>query len=117
MTDRPRTTIDGEEWTRLARSVEVSARHGLRVTVDIEHDIALFRVDGVVKAVTNICPHKRAACLYDGLIEQGTVTCPMHAWRFDLTSGANLSGGGALRTYHVREAEGGVWVRSSEIEQ
>lgn len=40
MTDRPRTQIDGEEWIRLARSIEVSERNGLRVEIDIEHDLA-----------------------------------------------------------------------------
>lgn len=115
MTDRPRTQIEGEEWIRLARSVEVSERKGLRVEIDIEHDLALFRLDGVVRAVTNVCPHKRAACLYDGVVDHGTLTCPMHAWQFDLVTGKNLAGGGSLRVYAVREHEGGVWIRSCDI--
>lgn len=115
MIDRRRTLIDGEEWICLARTVEVSERHGLRVELDVEHDLALFRIDGIVRAVTNVCPHKRAACLYDGMVDGGTVTCPMHAWRFDLTTGANLAGGGGLRTYAVREFDGGVWVRSEDV--
>lgn len=115
MIDRPRMIIDGEEWTRIARSAEVSERQGFRVELDIEHDIAIFRVDGIPRAVTNVCPHKRAACLYDGVIERGTLTCPMHAWQFDVVTGTNLAGGGGLRTYAVREVEGGVWVRSSDV--
>lgn len=115
MTDRPRQIIDSDEWVRIARSVEVSERQGFRVELDIEHDLALFRVGGIVRAVTNVCPHKRAACLYDGIVEEGTVTCPMHAWRFDLATGANLAGGGGLRTYAVIEHEGGVWLRSADV--
>lgn len=115
MIDRPRKIIDTVEWMRIARSVEVSERHGLRVELDIEHDLALFRVEGVVRAVTNVCPHKRVACVYDGIVDAGTVTCPMHAWRFDLETGRNLAGGGGLRTYEIREDEGGVWIRTADV--
>ncbi len=116
MTDRRRTTFDGEEWTQIARTVDVSERQGFRVEIDIEHDLALFRVQGTVRAVTNVCPHKRIACIYDGIVDNGAITCPMHAWRFDLTTGDNVNGGGGLRVYAVREVEGGVWVRSNDID-
>ena len=49
------------------------------------------------------------------MIERGTLTCPMHAWQFDVVTGTNLAGGGGLRVYDVCEIEGGVWVRSSDI--
>ncbi|HLP27876.1 MAG TPA: Rieske (2Fe-2S) protein [Candidatus Didemnitutus sp.] len=111
MYDRVTKVIDGTEWSRLCRSIDVTERHGFRVELDIEHDLALFRVNGIVRCVTNICPHKRIALIYDGYIEDGTVTCPMHAWRFDICTGANTSGGGGLKTYEVREDAGWVWLK------
>jgi hypothetical protein len=55
MIDRPTMNIDGEEWTRIARSPEVSERQGFRVELDIEHDLALFRVDGIhVQSQTSV---------------------------------------------------------------
>lgn len=110
MRDYPRRTIDGVEWVRVCRSVDVTARRGFRVNLDIEFDLALFRVNGVVHCVTNICPHKREAAIFDGFIDDGTVTCPMHAWRFDICTGKNVGVGGGLTTYPAREESDWIWV-------
>ena len=42
---------------------------------------------GTVFAMRDICPH-RAAPLSKGCIKSGTVECPYHGWRFDITDGA-----------------------------
>lgn len=102
--------LDGRQWTRLCKSIEVSSRHGFRVEVDIEHDLALFRVDGVVYCVSNVCPHKRIPVIYDGHIEQGIVTCPMHGWRYDVCTGKRDTGNSALQRYVVMEHNGWVYV-------
>lgn len=114
LTSRPRIIENETVYMQVCRSVDVVERRGFRVEVDIEHDIALFRVDGKVFAVTNICPHKREALIYDGFVDGGTVTCPAHAWRFDICTGRNVSGGGGLRTYSVVERDGHVWVNVPE---
>lgn len=105
---------DGRRYVAVCRSIDVVERRGFRVEFDIEHDLALFRVDGAVQCVTNICPHKREALIFDGYVEQGTVTCPAHAWRFEICTGRNVSGGGGLRTYEVIERDGSVWVSVPE---
>lgn len=101
---------NGREWTRICRSVEVSERHGMHVDVDIEHDLALFRIDGAVYCVSNICPHKRSPVIYDGHIEAGVVTCPLHGWRYDVRTGCRDTGNSALKTYEVLESDGWVYV-------
>jgi nitrite reductase/ring-hydroxylating ferredoxin subunit len=106
--------IDGKRYIAVCRSIDVIERRGFRVELDIEHDLALFRVNGVAQCVTNICPHKREALIYDGYVDEGTVTCPAHAWRFDICTGRNISGGGGLRTYDVLEHDGRVWVSVPE---
>jgi len=109
MYDRVAKIIDGTEWLQLCRSIDVTERRGFRVEIDIEHDLALFRLNGQVHCVTNVCPHKRISRIFDGYVEDGTVTCPMHAWRFDICTGRNVSGGGGLKTYDVQEDAGWVW--------
>jgi nitrite reductase (NADH) small subunit/3-phenylpropionate/trans-cinnamate dioxygenase ferredoxin subunit len=48
--------------------------------------IALFRQNGQYFAIDDVCPHMGAS-LSEGLVEDGIVTCPWHAWRFRLADG------------------------------
>lgn len=58
-------------------------------TVEIDgHRIALFHYEGRLHALDDACPHQGAS-LGDGVVSQGDVTCPFHAWHFDLVTGAN----------------------------
>jgi nitrite reductase/ring-hydroxylating ferredoxin subunit len=51
--------------------------------------IALFRVEGSYYAIENTCPH-RGGSLADGMLNGAEVTCPWHAARFDVRTGAVL---------------------------
>jgi nitrite reductase (NADH) small subunit len=66
------------------------------------HDIALFRLrHGGIAAVANRCPHKGGP-LADGMIAGNQIVCPMHAFRFDLSSGDCDQGGTCpVETYPV----------------
>ncbi|MDZ4744786.1 MAG: Rieske 2Fe-2S domain-containing protein [bacterium] len=108
--ERPERTVDGVRWVRLCRSIDVVERRGFRVELDWDTDIALFRVAGVARAVSNVCPHKRAAMIYDGFIENGTVQCPLHGWTYDICTGDSIIGASRLAVYKVLEEQGWVWV-------
>ena len=73
--------------------------------------VAVFRGrDGSVYAVQAECPHQRGP-LAEGVTGGCTVVCPLHAWKFDLASGACLTDPAhRLRTYPVRMAHGQVYV-------
>ncbi len=114
LTDVKQMYVDGCRYVLVCRSVDVVERRGYRVEIDIEHDLALFRVDGQVRCVTNVCPHKREARIFDGFVADGTVSCPLHAWRFDLCTGKNVVGQAGLRTYDAIERGGQVWVSVPE---
>ncbi|MBM4178596.1 MAG: Rieske (2Fe-2S) protein [Ignavibacteria bacterium] len=101
---------DGIEWLRICRSAEVHERHGKRIEIDVEFDLALFRVSGNVHCVSNVCPHKRMPVIYDGVIEHGIVTCPMHGWRYDVRTGQKDAGTSKLPCYQTREEDGWVYV-------
>jgi nitrite reductase/ring-hydroxylating ferredoxin subunit len=52
--------------------------------------LALFNVEGRFYAIANACPH-RGGPLGEGDLEGRVVMCPWHAWRWDVTSGANIN--------------------------
>jgi len=56
-----------------------------RVQVE-DKEIALFRVDDTFYAIENECSHYGAP-LCDGWVDGHVVTCPWHAWQFDVTNG------------------------------
>ncbi|MBI2085298.1 MAG: Rieske (2Fe-2S) protein [Candidatus Aenigmarchaeota archaeon] len=52
--------------------------------------IALFNVEGKFFATPNACLHKGGS-LGDGFLSGSIVTCPLHGWEFDVTTGENLT--------------------------
>ena len=49
--------------------------------------VAVFNEDGTYRAMDDMCPHMGAS-LSTGFLEASEVTCPWHAWRFDIKTGA-----------------------------
>jgi len=71
--------------------------------------IAVARIGGEYRAVSNVCPHAGGP-IGDGEVEGGLVRCPSHGWGFDLTSGVcDLDPSIRLDTYPVR-------IRSGQVE-
>jgi nitrite reductase (NADH) small subunit/3-phenylpropionate/trans-cinnamate dioxygenase ferredoxin subunit len=63
--------------------------------------IALFNEDGRLHAVDESCPHM-GADLSNGDLQDGTLTCAWHGWRFDIGSGDGLTRKWArLRTHRL----------------
>ena len=61
--------------------------------------IAVFHTRaGQVFATQAECPHKNGP-LADGLVGAGEVICPLHAWKFDLSTGEPIMGSCKLKTY------------------
>ncbi|MBI3249512.1 MAG: nitrite reductase small subunit NirD [Deltaproteobacteria bacterium] len=72
--------------------------------------IAVFRQrDGQLFATESTCPHRNGP-LADGLVGDGKVICPLHAQKFDLTTGHCAGEDMAIRTYPVREVHGHIVV-------
>ncbi len=94
---------------RVAASGDVKPGEG-RVVEAGGRTIALFNVDGRYYAIDNTCPH-RGGPLGEGDVEGTVVACPWHAWRWDVTTGANTNNP-ALKVgcYPVTEDADGVFV-------
>ena len=102
MTDvsgRVRVSDAGEVPTGTGRVTEVGGR-----------SIALFNVDGRYYAIDNDCPH-RGGPLGEGDLEGTVVACPWHAWRWDVTTGANVNNPAVkVACYRVVEEGGQLFV-------
>ncbi len=73
-------------------------------------DIALARVDGIVYALDNTCPH-RGGSLGNGDLQGHHLYCPQHAWCYDVRTGeAFFPSGSRVNRYDVREELGGIFV-------
>jgi nitrite reductase (NADH) small subunit len=74
------------------------------------YDVAIFNIDGEFYALENTCPHQGGP-LADGWIEGATVTCPWHAWSFDVRDGKMTLGDFARVTrFPVRVEQDDIYV-------
>ena len=97
-------------WHRVASAAGL--RDGEPFTVDLAGTpIALYRLDGRIHAIDDICTHEFAV-LSQGFVEHGVIECPLHAAQFDIATGRCLSGPASsdLRTYEVRLEGDDVYV-------
>ena len=74
-----------ERWIRAAAAGEVERGKSRAVTVE-GWDLALHNVDGKVYCTSNLCPHQGRP-IAGGILEGKVITCPWHAWMFDVTTG------------------------------
>ena len=70
----------------LAHVDEIEEGKAKVVTLENGDEIALFKIEGKIYALNNACPHKGGP-LGEGMIEDGTLTCPWHGWQFDPITG------------------------------
>jgi nitrite reductase/ring-hydroxylating ferredoxin subunit len=90
----------GTRLVKVARVDQLKESRGTLVRVGID-DIALFKRDGTVYALNNVCSHQHFSKLHEGEIVNLSVICPMHGWTYDMQSGMATNGGGRVRTYPV----------------
>ena len=76
--------------------------------------IALAKLEGAVYAFDGLCPHAFGP-MHRGEIDGSVITCPYHAWRFDLAcAGREVHGYRPLATYPVKLESGQVYVQLEE---
>ena len=85
----------------VARLSDLPEGCSLRVRIGDE-DLALWRVEGRVYAVTNSCPHQHAPMLHQASRRGLEITCPVHGWTFSLESGRAVNGSGTMQMHAVR---------------
>lgn len=101
--------MSGPRWVDVGALTDLSFGPGAAVCVE-GHWLAVFRVDGGLRAIDNACPHASAP-LCDGSVVDGKVVCFLHCWQFDLATGAcDVGAAWNVRAYDAREELGRVQV-------
>ncbi|MGB5528562.1 MAG: Rieske (2Fe-2S) protein [Ignavibacteriaceae bacterium] len=102
--------IEKEGFQYICKLDELKEKVGKRFIVD-EVEVALFRIDSTVFALSNICPHQQTHLIYDGFVEEEYVVCPAHGWKFSLRTGKKDSGSNGLDSYPVEIKDSQVYVK------
>jgi len=95
-------------WFLIA-SLDEIPRLGARIVEIDGRSIAVFRAsDDRVFALLDRCPH-RGGPLSQGIVHGSCVTCPLHDWTIDLSSGEAIGPDeGSTESFPVRVEHGSV---------
>ncbi len=104
--------MDGSDLSANWRDVgglEEVPRQGARTVATPVGDIAIFRTVGdALFALEDRCPHKGGP-LSQGIVHGNAVTCPLHNWVIDLSSGeAAAPDEGCVRRFPLRIEAGRI---------
>ena len=77
-------------------------------------DVAIFKVDNKIFAVSNICPHQHTSQIYEGYIENDCVFCPLHGWMFRLDNGNLFGGSKGLDVYETKIIDDKIYVKAED---
>ncbi|BCL75151.1 assimilatory nitrite reductase small subunit [Jeongeupia sp. HS-3] len=99
-----------EQWLRVC-AVDDIPMLGSRVIAREAGNIAVFRTaTDSVFALLDRCPHKGGP-LSQGIVHGEAVTCPLHSWNIDLSSGeARAPDVGCARRFPVKVENGDVYL-------
>lgn len=100
-------------FEKVCRLSDLQETIGQRFIIN-DVDVAIFKVNGEVYALNNICPHQHASIIYDGFVDNGCVICPAHGWEFKLKDGKMHTGGSGLDPYEVKIINEDVYVKVYE---
>jgi NAD(P)H-dependent nitrite reductase small subunit len=102
--------IEEKEFKKVCKTSDLSEGFGRRFMID-DVDVAIFKVDGEIYALSNICPHQKAAIIHNGFLEDGKVVCPAHGWEFNLKDGCQHGGRRGLDSYEIKIENDDVFVK------
>ena len=99
-----------EGFEKVCSVSQLIEKEGKRFWVN-EVEIAVFKVEGKIYALNNVCPHQHSALIYDGFIEDGCVVCPAHGWMFNLETGKMPTKRRGIDYYPVQIIDNDVYVK------
>ena len=101
--------MNSDAFVPVGAAADIAPGKSATVQVD-QTEVAVFNAGGTFYALENMCPHQGAS-LAEGWIEGTTITCPWHAWCFNLTDGSMTLGAWAtVDAYDVKVEDGQVSV-------
>lgn len=130
--------LNNKQLIPVCNSNELFNKKGKLIKFDEDDDmqVAIFRIGAKLYCVSNICPHRHAEEIYNGLLtcevnklEQqelleenilsDVVTCPLHGWSYYLDSGFNTNpkqGIKRIKTYDIIEQNGTIYIEKPELD-
>ena len=95
-------------WTKVAKASELA--EGASRAVDLNGSpVALFKSKDGIFAIDGVCPH-RGGPLGEGYLDGLEVTCPWHAWTFNVKTGQCQTAAGVKQaTFKVKIENGEVF--------
>ena len=81
--------MTSEKYIKICKASDIpNNKRGKKFTIAENTDIAVFKVDGKIYAVSNICPHNQSEVMFDGYVDENLyLACPIHGWQFSLETG------------------------------
>jgi toluene monooxygenase system ferredoxin subunit len=67
--------------------------------------VVIVNDGGVMRAYDGVCPHQDYP-LSEGVLEGGILTCAMHLWEFDVTTGEGVNPTGCRLKSYASKVEG-----------
>jgi nitrite reductase (NADH) small subunit len=98
-----------EGFVKVGMLTDLAEHRGRCVRVG-DDEVALWRVEGQIFAISNVCPHQHVSGLHMGVLKGLTVACPMHGWTYSLETGAVEEGEGRVKTYRVLVVEDEIYL-------
>lgn len=98
-----------DAWVRIVRDDELG-EGAFRTSFVSGTPVAVRRVNGQLYAIQNVCPH-RGGPLGEGDLDGFALTCPLHAWTFDVRTGVHVANPVVrVKTFPVRVVDGWIEV-------
>ena len=108
---------NNKTFVKALKSFQVKEKKGCVFAYDETNEVAIFRVDGKLYCVVNICPHQHSPEIYNGIVEDKTIICPMHGWTFSLEDGRNLTGGKGLEVFEIFEEKNYIYIEQKVLKK
>jgi nitrite reductase/ring-hydroxylating ferredoxin subunit/DMSO/TMAO reductase YedYZ heme-binding membrane subunit len=106
---------DAEDGFVKVCSVKEIPSNKARIGVVAGERVAVFKYDGKVSAVSNVCQHQNGP-LGEGEIIDGCITCPWHGFQYDPATGASPPPfTEKVPTFEVKIVDGDVWVNGKPL--
>jgi nitrite reductase/ring-hydroxylating ferredoxin subunit len=107
---RVEASAASDGWLRVGRWQEIPENRARVVQPQGAERIAVFRYDGQVAAVSNVCRHQGGP-LGEGRVIDGCITCPWHGYQYRPGDGCSPPPyTERIATYRTRIERGVIWV-------
>ncbi len=104
------STEAGADWLRVGMVEDIPEKRARVVEPAGAERIAVFRYDGNVAAVSNVCRHQ-AGPLGEGRVIDGCITCPWHGYQYRPDDGCSPPPfTESIATYRTRIVKGVIYV-------